>query len=220
MFRESATWYDRFYADKDYAGEARRIIEIIREHAPRARTLLDVACGTGLHLEHLHGAFECQGLDLDDGLLDVARRRLPAVRFTRGDMTCLFSSIGYADDVAKLNAAFQAMARHLDPGGVLVVEPWILLEAWDEDRHHAQVVEDDDATLVRVLTSRRIGSATDLFMHYAVARNGHITTADETHRLRLFTREEYLDAATAAGLTPTWDSDGLTGRGLLTGIRV
>ena len=142
MFTESAAWYDRFQAGKDYAGEARRITSLIRQHQPRARTLLDVACGTGLHLRHFCETFTCHGLDLDDGLLDVARHRLPSVPLTRADMTafnlgeqfdavtCLFSSIGYTATTEQLHAAIRAMARHLSPGGVLIIEPWILPGAW------------------------------------------------------------------------------------------
>ena len=60
MFSESAAWYDRFYGTKDYAGEAQLVSALIRRHQPRARTLLDVACGTGRHLEHLRREFDCQ----------------------------------------------------------------------------------------------------------------------------------------------------------------
>jgi hypothetical protein len=47
VFTESAEWYDRFQAGKDYAGEAERITGLIRDLQPRARTLLDdgTACG-------------------------------------------------------------------------------------------------------------------------------------------------------------------------------
>ena len=58
MFSESAAWYDRFYGTKDYAGEAQLVSALIRRHQPRARTLLDVACGTGRHLEHLRREFD------------------------------------------------------------------------------------------------------------------------------------------------------------------
>jgi hypothetical protein len=66
-----------------------------------------------------------------------------------------------------------------------------------------------------VRTNRRTGPLTELFMHYVAAGDGQITTADERHRLRLFTRAEYLDAAAAAGLSARWDDDGITGRGLV-----
>src|SRR4029453_7314848 len=36
MFSESAEWYDAFYRTKDYAGEAVRVVELIRGRQPRA----------------------------------------------------------------------------------------------------------------------------------------------------------------------------------------
>jgi SAM-dependent methyltransferase len=127
VFTESAHWYDRFQAGKDYAGEAERITGLIRDVQPRARTLLDVACGTGGHLSYFRRVFTCHGLGLDGGLLEVARQRLPDVPLTRADMTgfdlaqrfdavtCLFSSIGYTASVAGLRAATGVMANHLNP---------------------------------------------------------------------------------------------------------
>ena len=232
MFAESAQWYDRFMAGKDYAGEAGQITGLIRELHPGARTLLDVACGTGGHLSYFRPVFTCHGVDLDDGLLEVARQRLPDVPLTRADMTgfdlgqrfdavtCLFSSIGYTASVAGLRAATRAMAHHLNPGGVLIVEPWILPGAWAplDGKSHVDVVQDGNTTLVRVRTNRRTGPITELFMHYAAAAGGQITTADERHRLRLFTRAEYLGAAAAAGLSARWDDDGISGRGLVIAI--
>ena len=231
MFSESAAWFDAFYRTKDYAGEAERVAALVRERHPRARTLLDVACGTGRHLEHLGRHFTCAGLDLDPGLLAVARRRLPGVPLAHADMTdfdlgrrfdavtCLFSSIGYAGTVPALHAAIGCMARHLEPDGVLVVEPWILPEAWTEGSTRVDVVEEAGRKLVRVAASRRTGMLTILRMHYAVAGDGEITTADERHELRLFTRDEYAEAFATAGLAASWDPEGLTGRGLLIGSR-
>jgi len=230
MFSESAAWYDHFYGGKDYAAEARRVTELIRRRRPVARTLLDVACGTGRHLERLRQDFACEGLDLDDGLLAVARRRLPGMRLTRADMadfdlgrrfdavTCLFSSVGYLGTVERLRAAVGAMAGHLEPGGVLVVEPWILPEAWIEGTTTVEVVEDGDRKLVRVIASSRDGAMSTLRLHYAVAGGGEVVSADERHELRLFTHDEYAAAFLAAGLDTSWDPEGLIGRGLLIGL--
>jgi SAM-dependent methyltransferase len=231
MFSESAAWYDSFYEAKEYPREARLVTALIRRHRPGARTLLDVACGTGRHLEHLRRDFDCEGLDLDEGLLNVARRRLPELHLTRADMTsfelgrrfdavtCLFSSVGYLATVERLHAAVRTMARHLEPGGVLVVEPWILPETWIEGgATSVEVVEDEDRKLVRVIASSRAGAMSVLRIHYAVAAAGGIQTADERHELRLFAHDEYAAAFFAAGLDTTWDPEGLTGRGLLVGV--
>src|ERR671923_34446 len=111
--------------------------ELVQARKPGAETLLDVACGTGAHLAELRRWYRCEGLDLDGELLAVARERLRDVPLHQDDMrdfdlgrrfdavTCLFSSIGYVLTVEGLTAAVAAMARHLEPGGVLVVEPWL-----------------------------------------------------------------------------------------------
>jgi hypothetical protein len=111
------------------------------------------------------------------------------------------------------------MTKHLHPDGVLIVEPWILPDAWIEGVSLVDVVEEDGRKLVRVITSRRADAMTILRMHYAVAAHGEITSVDERHELGLFTKEEYLQAFARAGLDATWDPDGLTGRGLLVGAR-
>lgn len=137
MFTKSARFYDAIYSWKDYPAEAQKLRSLIRQRNPQARTLLDVACGTGKHLELLREDFEVEGLDLDDDMLAIARERLPGVPLHHGSfsdfelgrtfdvVTCLFSSIGYAQTEANLRLAIAAMARHLSPGGVLIVEPMI-----------------------------------------------------------------------------------------------
>lgn len=142
MFEHSARVYDLLYSFKDYEAEARDLTALIRERNPDATSLLDVACGTGKHVDMLREAFpDVAGVDLDDGLLAIATERLSDVRFTRGDMrtfdlgrtfdavTCLFSSVGYLRDDEELAAAIGRMAAHLSPGGVLVVDGWIRPDA-------------------------------------------------------------------------------------------
>ena len=83
----------------------------------------------------------------------------------------------------------------------------------------ATVVEDGDRRLVRVVASYRDGDVSRLNMHYVIAEPGRIETADEEHLLGLFSKDDYLDAFRAAGLSPSWDDDGLIGRGLVVGVR-
>lgn len=225
--------YDLEYSFKDYGAEASALTETIRTRAPRARTLLDVACGTGKHLEHLRASFECEGADLDDGLLEVARSRLPGIPLHRADMreldlgrrfdvvTCLFSSIGYCRTPDRLGAAVAALARHVNPGGVLVVEPWFTPERWEDfGRVRVNVVEHGDTHAVRVIATSREGDVAVLRIHYVEAEPGDIRHEDRREEFGLFTREQYVDAVAAAGLEPGWDDHGLTGRGLLSGRRV
>ena len=69
MFSQSAAIYDAVYSFKDYATEAGRIHTLAEERSPTAASLLDVACGTGKHLEQLRAWYEVSGLDLDPQLV-------------------------------------------------------------------------------------------------------------------------------------------------------
>src|SRR2546423_1547622 len=138
MFSETAEVYDLVYSWKDYAAEAERVRALVRREGG---TLLDVACGTGRHLELLAPHYRAEGVDLDPAMVEVARARgLAAAEADlltldlgrRFDVvTCLFSSIGYVRDLA---GAVSRLAAHVAPGGVLVVEPWLAPEQIDPGR--------------------------------------------------------------------------------------
>ena len=56
-YDRSAALYDAIYRGigKDYGAESATIIGLVQAKCPGARTLLDVACGTGGHLERWPG---------------------------------------------------------------------------------------------------------------------------------------------------------------------
>jgi SAM-dependent methyltransferase len=229
MFTKSARFYDAVYSFKDYAVEAEKMDALIQERKSGARTLLDVACGTGKHLEHLRGRYDAEGLDLDPELLAIARERLPGVALHEEDMTtfdlgrrfdaviCLFSSIGYARTVEDLNRAVAAMARHLEPEGVLVVEPWITPDAWQGGYVGSVFVDEPDLKIARVDLPQRDGRVSRVDFHYLVATPAGIDRFEERHELCLFNHEEYVAAFRAAGLEVEHDPEGLMGRGLYVG---
>ncbi len=230
---ESADFYDEIYARKDYEGEAARIAALVRQRNATATTLLDVACGTGRHLEQFAGSFACEGLDINPALLEIARRRCGDVTFTQANMTafelgrtfdvvtCLFSAIGYARTVDRLDAAVSTMARHLAPGGVLVVEPFVKPDEWVVGRVAVETpVDDGRRALVRMATSDRVDDLALLDLHYLSGRDAEVEYSREHLEIGLFTFEQYTAAFEAAGLEEiTVDTEGLIGRGLVTGVR-
>lgn len=230
MFDKTAQHYDLLYEKglgKDYAAEAAMVAELV----PGATTLLDVACGTGLHLQHLSKRFDCTGVDLDEGMLAVARARCPGMPLHAADMAnfdlgqkfdavvCLFSSIGYVRTEERLRSAVAAMARHLAPGGTLLVEPWITTDAWKPGHVHMITAEDGDVKACRASTSvAAVDGCSAIEFHYLIATPGGVEHLTETHTLGLFTWDQYRTAFEDAGLETTIDkTGGPMGRGLLTG---
>jgi SAM-dependent methyltransferase len=189
-----------------------------------------VACGTGGHLAFLKRRYLVEGLDREPLLLAIARRKLPGVRFHRGDMvrftlgrrfdvvTCLFSAIGYMTTPARLRRAVASMARHLLPGGVLIIEPWLTPGRFRAGYTTGQFVKQPGVVIARFSASRRGGAQSVVEFQYLVARRGRITHFSERHRLGLFTFPQYRAAMRSAGLTVTIDRKGLIGRGLLIGV--
>jgi ubiquinone/menaquinone biosynthesis C-methylase UbiE len=230
MFRKTARFYDAIYSWKDYRTEIDRLDRLIHDRNPTARTLLDVACGTGKHLELLKDAYEVEGLDLDQEMLAVARERLPGITLHEGDMisfdlgklfdvvTCLFSSVAYARTPDRLASAIGSMARHLAGGGVLVVEPFFPPDQWVEGHVHALFVDEEELKISRINVSGPPASEITMSFHYLVGTPEDVTYFTEDHTVGLFTHEQYLEAFRAAGLEPEHDAEGLMGRGLYVAV--
>lgn len=232
VFSKTARYYDKLYAKKDYAGEVRRLIALLElDLTGDRKSLLDVACGTALHLEHLAKYFNVEGLDICPELLAIARERLPGVPFHPGDMTtftlgrqfdiitCLFSSIGYVQTLDRLYSAVRDMTAHLKPNGLLAIEPWFTPETWKPDTVHGMYIDEPDFKIARINTSLVVGKVSVFDLHHLVGtpeRTEHIV---EHHELGLFTVEEMAAAMENAGLTVQYDAAGITGRGLYIGSK-
>jgi SAM-dependent methyltransferase len=233
MFAKTAHYYDKIYAFKDYQQEAELLLGIIRANGGReGNSLLDIACGTGLHLEYLRERFAAEGLDISAELLAVARARNPGVTFHQADMvsfdlgrrfdvvTCLFSSIGYVKTVDRLNRALNHMAGHLAPGGVVIIEPWFTPEDWKVGTVHGLYIDEPELKLARINTSFAEGRLSTMDMHYLVGTPEGTEHYLERHELGLFTRAEMIAAFRGAGLEVAYDPEGLMGRGLYIGRSV
>ncbi|MDX3195191.1 class I SAM-dependent methyltransferase [Streptomyces sp. MN03-5084-2B] len=200
---------------KDYAAEAADVARLARERKPGASSLLDVACGTGLHLEHSVKLFDrVVGLDQSADMLAFARRRMPGLDILRGDMrdfdagakfdviTCMFA-VPHLDSAAELQAMVDCFVRHLEPGGVLVVEPWRTTEQFTEGYVATDLIEAGEWKIFRASHSTYHPDRADqarMVVHYAsVHLKSGIQHFTDTVELTFFEPEHYEAAFRAAG---------------------
>jgi ubiquinone/menaquinone biosynthesis C-methylase UbiE len=232
VFTKTARYYDEIYSFKDYVQESERIHEAIENHLKTdGRDLLDVACGTGKHIELLSQWFRPEGLDVDEAILNTARERNPQVRFRVGSMetfdagrtydvvTCLFSSIAYMTTLGQMQKAVGNMARHVKPGGVLVLEPFLYPESYTPGFLHFLHVDEPDLKVARMSCSEQEGSVAVLNFHYLIGTPEGVTHETERHELGLYTQTEYQEALEACRLTVDYDPVGPMGRGLFVGVK-
>lgn len=228
----SARIYDVLYGQmKDYEADVERLHTWIQARRPGAATLLDVACGTGLHIERLKRFYEVEGVDLSEPMLAIATERNPDVAFQLGDMrhfeldrrfdvvTCLFSAIGYMPDSGSLALAINNMTKHLAPGGVLIVEPWLDVEGWSDGHLDLMTFDSDDLKVARMSGGERVDNRVVINFHHMVMTPDGVSYFAEDHPTTLFSEAEYRAALEGADLDVDYDNEGFIGRGMWFGTK-
>lgn len=216
---------------KDYRAEAEEVHRQIRARRPDARTLLDVACGTGAHLRHFRDLFDvAEGLELSEPMAAAAIRLTPGATVHLGDMrhfrlgrrydaiTCMFGSIGYARNEDELRRTLAGFAAHLTAGGVVAVDPWWFPDTYIDGHVSSSMVSEGGRTVARVSHSARDGDASRMDVHYVLADAVGARHFVERHVISLFTRAQYEGAFQTAGLTVEYLPDLHAGRGLFLGV--
>ena len=210
VFDAYARYYDLLYRDKDYAAEAGYVSALIRKHAPRAKGILELGCGTGAHAEHLARlGYSVHGVDQSAAMLAKAQARkasLPAevagrLSFSRGDVRSvrmdgtydavisLFHVMSYQTGNADLQASFATAAAHLRPGGLFVFDFWYgpaVLTQKPEVR--VKRLADDKIKVTRIAEPVMRVNENVVEVNYSVfieiAETGRIEQVQETHRMR------------------------------------
>ena len=232
--KELAKYYDLIYSWKDYKKEVEKIIKlIIKYKKSKGKNLLEVACGTGHHLQYFKDKFSCFGTDISEGMLAVAKNKIPSVKFKKANMidfrlkeqfdviTCLFSSIGYVKTHENLRKTINNFVLHLKQGGVVIIEPWFTKSAYKPGFPHMTKYESKELKIARLCVSKVKGNISIMDMNYLVAeKDKGVKYFVDRHELGMFEVNETLKIMKDAGLKAKFLKNGLMkDRGLFIGIK-
>ena len=234
LHNQLAKYYDRIYSFRDYLDEAVRIQNLIIKYLETGgNTLLDVACGTGLHLKHLKDDFSCTGVDASKAMLKIARKNAKGVTFKEANMktlklgkqfdviTCLLSSIGYVKTNANLEKTIENFSKHLKKGGLALIEPSHANSFYVKGEPRITTYDGKDAKIARINVSKIKQATASLSMNIIIAERGKDAKYFvDRHQLGLFGVNNTLRFMKAAGLKSKYLKNGLmTGRELFVGIK-
>ncbi|MEU5725671.1 class I SAM-dependent methyltransferase [Micromonospora sp. NPDC047738] len=237
---DHAELYDLVFRSrgKDFGAEAEQHARLVRARFPEAKTLLDVACGTGAHLAAFASLFDhVEGLELTSAMREVARRRLPQATVHPGNMldfdlgrtfdavTCIGNAVAEVKSADELVTTIGRMAEHLVPGGVLVIEPWWFPENFIDGYIGSHLAEESGRVVSRISHSTKQGNRSRIEIHCVVADRTGIKGFTDVLSVGLFSREQYEAAFRDAGCTveltpPLRLGDGRpTSPGIFVGVR-
>ncbi len=234
MYKEFADIYDLIYSFKDYKKEVKKIKKLIKKYkSTDGSELLDVACGTGEHLQYLKDSFICTGVDINEGILNVAKKKVKGVIFKQADMVnfdlnnkfdviiSLFSSIGYVKTYDNLEKTIVNFANHLKQGGVLIIEPWFTKSNYWVGHPGMTTYDGEDIKIARLNSSKIEDDLSVMDMHYLIVeKNKDVKYFVDKHELGLFDTDKTLELMKKAGLKVEFLKDGLMKeRGLFIGVK-
>lgn len=237
VFGNYARYYNLLYNDKDYAGEAGFVLDILKKYGFIPNNLLDLGCGTGRHaIEMFKAGIEVTGVDLSETMLEMGRTMLTTLPQTaatsppqllRGDVrnvrlgpkfdaiTSLFHVMSYQNSEQDARAVFDTAVAHLVRGGVFLFDFWYgpgVLTDPPEERE--KVLEDDTTVVSRHAHPVHRVNDNIVEVHYDIhikdKATGQEEKLTEIHPMRYWFMPELRFLAQQAGLTVVGEGAWLT----------
>ena len=214
MYKKYAYVYDLIYSNKNYKKDSERIRKFIKRYKKtKGRDLIEFACGSGNFLKYLKKDFNWIGVDINEEMLKIAKKKVKGVKFFKGNMVnikinkkfdvvlCLFSSIGYLRNYKNLKKTIKNFSDHLKDGGVIIIEPWVALENFKTGIPYMLTYDDKKIKIARLDVIKKKGNLSILELNFLIAeKNKDVVHFVDKHELGLFSIKKTLQIMNENGL--------------------
>lgn len=204
LYTDLAEVYDLLYSYRDYDREAQFLLGNLPQTS--GSRILDVGCGTGSHLASIRKALpdaRLAGVDLNGGMLNVARRKGLNARLEVGDMRdfdleeqfdlayCLSSSIQYNLTEDDLKKTLGRMRQHTIKG-LVIFDLAFCKERWKEGYTNITASANEDYQVAELFTSHSRGDVSSWNPLYLVKdnRTGEMDMHVDSHTIRVWSVRE------------------------------
>lgn len=210
VFGQYAQYYNLLYSDKDYAGEAKYVADVLRNYGTDISSVLDIGCGTGIHAGYLAEAdYHVHGIDQSSVMLDEAERQRESAReeirerltFSCADarnldlgvdfdaVVALFHVMSYQTTNADFLAVLKSVHGHLREGGLFFFDCWygpaVLTE---QPEVRVKELSNDSVRVLRIAEPQLLENENIVEVNYRILITGVDTKVTEEireqHRMR------------------------------------
>ncbi len=219
MYEELAEIYERAGFARFSRQMAPHMAGLIRQRAPSAHRICDLACGTGEAAVHLaQQGFDVVGLDASARMLAQARPKAEAagvhVQWLQADardfvlqrpvdvVTCMYDALNYLLTEDDLLSAFRAVQGCLQPGGLFIFDMNTrggLAEKWGTDER-VETPEEDLCVIWQSAYDHETDVNTVVLTAFVRERGGLFRRIREVHRERGYPVTRVRALLDAAGL--------------------
>ena len=210
---EFAFAYEQALGRRFFASLRPLIDSVLNRYPTIAKTHLDLACGTGLAMQHLQKrGFRSYGIDASVPMLALARKR--GRRLAAGDLrklplasefglvTCLYDSLNHMLEREDLVAAFSNCRPLLHADSIFLFDmnhPAVYPRIWGMDEPFVSAAR-DHRLMIETRFSTETATGTAEISGWARISAAQVPIA-EIHRQRAWTLEEIRSALKSAGLS-------------------
>lgn len=217
LYHELAYLWPLLSPPEDYEPEAeaiRQVIETYLRRMPNQRpVLVEMGAGGGHTLSHLAGDFELLAVDIAEPMLVNCSLICPEAQTILGDMrtvdlgrmvdiVLIHDAVDYMLSAADVQASLRTAAKHLKPGGLLIVAPTYTTESFENN----QSISDEHADpQVRVAFTSKVslvkGAKNQFIMSmvFDITENGQTTRLTDEHICGLFSEAQWQQWIIEAG---------------------
>lgn len=244
LYQNFAKYYDIIYQSKDDDQVTDYIISIFDEYGNKGKDVMDMACGTGSQAIALEKkGFNVIGVDFNEGMLKVAKKKNIKVKFLQGDMktykskkkfdliTCLFSAINHNKNLNELKKTIGNFHSCLNKGGVLLFDLGFVNKKKDEAHQgcYLDSFTNSSVQIARIsqwnisMNDENLYDTQDLIL---VKENGKVDFEIDRHELGIFEVKDVRKVLEKAGFKTlvfdTWskkEATKTTRRPIFIGVR-
>lgn len=213
QFIKYSNYYDNIYKNKDYEEETKFLLEAIQKFSKNeCKTILSWGCGTGSYEILLKKkGFDITGVDFSEEMLNIAKSKIKKLNieidFLKGDVRniklnkkfdlvlAMFNIIGYQNTNQDVQDFIQNTARHLNSGGILMLDGWYqpaILK--DRPENRIKIIDMENGLKAKRITTQELNIEKSLlnitFKITEVDQDNKNQEMVENHPMRFFTYNE------------------------------